>query len=412
MGSNGAKFLWCNLGATCMTQGVHPSDVFSVLLILGGDIVARALAQLAGSGLTPVTFSFGWVAYSVSALVSAVGENKLMPQNVDCKCKVINGKSGYSRDNSSWVIGRIVRDFDTWSGTATKEKTKKLLGEKWEELKSLDKAAEEPTRAGLVVTIYEPSATPKAGLAKRDLIFWSGLFIMLLQLGIAAIPCGLFGDWGILIITACGNVLAIVTGVLPQWKKEKWACRPKSKYSYILTRGNGAQHAIVILGNGHGLNLEDLASGQSNVESSTNTLTRAVLLALSIFWVLLLIAAAGLRGNTWFLLAIGGIGIVQNVFVAGRSMKPENYGIHLDYVEVFGKTKVMDTLLDVEQKYPGIGRSMRDEFFPGKLPLAGVRAWEQIEQSTESEPQAKAPRESQDDSEETQAEERQVEERI
>lgn len=292
----------------------------------------------------------------------------------------------------------------------------KILRDKWKELKSLDEAAEEPTRAGLVVTIYEPSATPKAGLAKRDLFFWSGLFIMLLQLGIAAIPCGLFGDWGILMITACGNVLAIVTGVLPQWKKEKWACRPKSKYSYILTRGNGAQHAIVILGNGHGLNLEDLASGQSNVESSTNTLTRAVLLALSIFWVLLLIAAAGLKENTWFLLAIGGIGIVQNVFVAGRSMKPENYGIHLDYVEVFGETKVMDTLLGVEKKYPGIGRSMRDEFFPGKLPLGGVRAWEQIEQSTESDPQAKTPQELQgsrlDVSEETRAEERQVEERI
>jgi hypothetical protein len=339
-----------------------------------------------------------------------------MPQNADCKCKVINGKSGYGRDNSSWIIGRIVRDFDIWGGTATKEKTEKLLKERWNELKSLDKAAQEPTRAGLVVTIYEPSATPKAGLVKRDLIFWSGLFIMLLQLGIAAIPCGLFGDWGILIITACGNVLALVTGVLPQWKKEKWACRPKSEYPYILTRGNGAQHAIVILGNGHGLNLEDLASGQSNVESCTNTLTRATLLALSTFWVLLLIAAAGLKEHTWFLLAIGGIGIVQNVFVAGRSMKPENFGIHLDYVKVFGKTKVMDTLLDVERSYPGIGRSMRDEFFPGNLRPDGVQAWEQIERSTESKRQVKMPQGSQgsrsDDSKGTQAEDSQVEERV
>jgi hypothetical protein len=40
-------------------QWFHPSDVFSVLLILGGDVVARALAQLAGGGLTPITFSFG-----------------------------------------------------------------------------------------------------------------------------------------------------------------------------------------------------------------------------------------------------------------------------------------------------------------------------------------------------------------
>lgn len=40
-------------------QWKNPSDVFSVLLILGGDVVARALAQLAGSRLTPVAFSFG-----------------------------------------------------------------------------------------------------------------------------------------------------------------------------------------------------------------------------------------------------------------------------------------------------------------------------------------------------------------
>jgi len=37
----------------------RPTDVFSVLLILGGDIVNKALAQLAGGNITPVTFSFG-----------------------------------------------------------------------------------------------------------------------------------------------------------------------------------------------------------------------------------------------------------------------------------------------------------------------------------------------------------------
>jgi hypothetical protein len=40
-------------------QWTHPGDVFSVLLILGGDVVEGALAQVAGSRLTPVTFSFG-----------------------------------------------------------------------------------------------------------------------------------------------------------------------------------------------------------------------------------------------------------------------------------------------------------------------------------------------------------------
>lgn len=47
------------------TQWKNPGDVFSVLLILGGDVVARALAQLAGSRVTPVAFSFGIYSHSL-----------------------------------------------------------------------------------------------------------------------------------------------------------------------------------------------------------------------------------------------------------------------------------------------------------------------------------------------------------
>jgi hypothetical protein len=50
-----------------------PHDVLSILLILGPDIIQGALAQLSGSYLTPVVFSFGWVAYAFSALLSASG---------------------------------------------------------------------------------------------------------------------------------------------------------------------------------------------------------------------------------------------------------------------------------------------------------------------------------------------------
>ncbi|KAJ5338424.1 hypothetical protein N7452_005152 [Penicillium brevicompactum] len=379
-------------------QWVHPSDVFSVLLILGGDVVARALAQLAGGGLTPITFSFGWVAYSVSAVASASGENKLMPQSPDCKCMIINGKSGYARENSSWIIGRIVRDFDHWSDQNIKDKTQEIIDKKWKEILDSERKnkgaqnpedeestradiyvtqseTKKPKRAGLVVSIYKPSEKRRAGVIERDTIYWSGLIISIVQLGIAAIPCGIFGDWGILLITICGNVLAIATGLLPQWKKEKWACRTKSKDTYVLTRGNGAQHAIVILGNGHGLNLEDLASGQSNLDVSADNKTRAILLVLSTLWVLLLIAAAGLQHNTWFLLAIGAIGMVQNIFVAGCYRRPESFGIPLDFCQVFGQSKVMDTLFEVEESYSGLGRSMLDEFFPGTLRPHEINKW-------------------------------------
>ncbi|KAJ5701584.1 hypothetical protein N7488_009132 [Penicillium malachiteum] len=76
----------------------HPGDVFSVLLILGGDVVARTLAQLTGPVIGAPSFSFGWVAYFINALVSAVGENRLMPEP-DCKFLAINGATGYTRCN-------------------------------------------------------------------------------------------------------------------------------------------------------------------------------------------------------------------------------------------------------------------------------------------------------------------------
>lgn len=44
------------------SQWANPSDIFTALLILGGDggeVVARAVAQLAGRGLVPVAFSIG-----------------------------------------------------------------------------------------------------------------------------------------------------------------------------------------------------------------------------------------------------------------------------------------------------------------------------------------------------------------
>lgn len=376
-----------------------PGDVFSVLLILGGDVVGRALAQLAGRGLTPVAFSFGrivpayseqdckltrgigWVAYSVSALVSTFGENRLMPQNPDCRCKVINGKSGYVRENSSWVLGRVMRDFEYWRDDAIKKKTEQLLDERWDAMREKDPSAaiKRPRHAGLVVSFYRPSENRDVGVPVPDYVYWSGLVTVVLQLGVAVIPFGLFGDWGILLVTACGTVLSFATGLLPQWSKEKWACRRGSKQNYVITRGNGAQHAIVVLGNGKGLNFEDLASGQENIEVTANTFTRIALSALAVLWILLLITAAGIQTNTWYLLAVGAIGMVQNIFAAGWNRRPANMGIPLEFDKVVGCQKVMETLVEVEKLVPWLGRSMRDEFFPGELNEAEKKKWKDLE---------------------------------
>jgi hypothetical protein len=55
------------------TQWQSPSDILSLLLILGPEVVQRALAQVTGTRYVPVAFSFVWVAYSFTALLAVAG---------------------------------------------------------------------------------------------------------------------------------------------------------------------------------------------------------------------------------------------------------------------------------------------------------------------------------------------------
>ena len=222
----------------------------------------------------------------------------------DCNCYAINGKSGYSRRNSSWVIGRIVRDFDKWKSKEVDQKLDAIINKEWEDIKTKANGAyeaERPRQAGLCISIYKSTTNKKAQRLLYDGIYFLGFFVAFLQLGIAAIPCGVYGDWGILMVTVCGICLSWITAGLPQWRNEKWACRrldADSNKKVVLTRGNGSQHAIVILPAKDAPDLEDLAGGQLNVDASMSSRTRLTISILIVLWILLLIAAAGLDGHT------------------------------------------------------------------------------------------------------------------
>lgn len=287
----------------------------------------------------------------------------------DFPCKVINADSGYTRENRSWVLGRMLRD------------------------------AEEPlTDEALSVTVYiNVEDIDRMLLAGQPTRGWLGVAwftVTLVQLGVAAIPFGLYDDWGIFMVTVTGTLLALVTGLLTQWRAEKYACRRRTKKNIVLTTGNGARHAMVILGDGKGLDLEDLAAGEGPrmgrpwetygwfVTTGTDKkrrailfkglpldfwLTRAICLTLAVVWIALLISVAGLKQNAWFLLLVGAIGMFQNAYVAGVGRDPSKRGVHLDSVEKFTGKKVMDVLMDLEDAHKGIGRCMLAEFFPGGL---------------------------------------------
>ncbi|KAL8987348.1 MAG: hypothetical protein Q9177_003428 [Variospora cf. flavescens] len=119
---------------------------------------------------------------------------------------------------------------------------------------------------------------------------------------------------------------------------------------------------LMILENGHGLHLEDLA--RQTAYPSLDLPTRFCLAMTSFAWVLLLLAATSLTNELWPLLVISGIGTIQNVFATGVKRDPSAFGVHLDFVEVVGDVNLMDAMIRLEAKYPNTGRSLLPAFFP------------------------------------------------
>ncbi|KAG0130677.1 hypothetical protein HOY82DRAFT_366228 [Tuber indicum] len=343
------------------SQWTQPNDIMSLLLILGGDVIQRALAQLAGGGLiTPVAFSFGWVTYSISALLAVVGENKLLPAS-DCAGQVINVRSRYTRQNNSWILGRLMRDFSFWRGKEVKDAERGMVARN--------------QRVALCVAVYEADPKKAAGVPDRDWVWYSGLICAILQLAISTIPWILREDWSIFFTTGCGICLALGSGALPQWREEKWACRRNTKKTAVLTKGNGQKDCIVIIGGEVGLDLEDLAGGRG-VDLPSTRYWASFMAAL---WIALLIAVSGLKHNSWFLLVVGVLGMMQNIIVCGAPRNPSAFGIHLRFKEVIAERKVMETLKITETKYPYVGRSLVDVYFPGGLRPDEEEYWKEAD---------------------------------
>lgn len=112
---------------------------------------------------------------------------------------------------------------------------------------------------------------------------------------------------------------------------------------------------------------------------STSNTTLAVLGLFALFLILLLITAAGIQQNSWFLVAVGGVGILQNITFAGIPQHLRAYGIYIEFVEVIADSKVMQAIYKVEDAYPRLGWSMLSTFFPSRLGPGEERNWAEYE---------------------------------
>lgn len=388
--------------ASLSAQWSNPSDVSTILMVIGGDVVQKALAQ--GTGVwyfTPVCFSFGCVSYAFTALVNIIGDGRLLPEP-DYPVKVFNLDSGYVRDNKNWVVGRLLRDIETG-------------------LSEEEPLADDAIRISVFEAAVNHNGLTHFSLSRMHL---GGLACILLQLGLAAVPIALAREWDVMLITAAGTLLVQMAGCLPQWRAEKLPNRQARSATYALTQGNGSREVVVVFGNGNCLDLEELSASGSprggrpwekftwrDVLSRARAgdggggvggfppaaplprrdtqlrrarvryglplgfwLTRASVVAQSVLWLLLLVNVASARSYNWVLLAVGALGMFQNGYLAGVARPPHLRNLPLTRVEVIRAKKVMDGLMDLEEQY-GCAEPLRDEFFPGRLREAEYEWW-------------------------------------
>ncbi|KAK8118213.1 uncharacterized protein PG998_006494 [Apiospora kogelbergensis] len=354
-------------------QWINPSDVSTILMVIGGDVVQNAFAQGTGQLYTPVCFSFGCVAYAFITLVNIVGDGRLLPRP-DYPVKVFNLESGYARENKNWVVGRLLRDIE--AQVARRQPLEDGTGIRISVFEALENE-NEPTRFS-----------------------WSflhviGALVTALQVGVAAIPIALDRQWGVMFIT---------------WRAEKLPNGQKSKDCYALTSGNGSTDIVVVIGKGLCLNLEEMSAsqsprvnrpwekfqwlsrpiyldnsekGQASKQRKSKTfrgfplgffMTQITCWVLSVLWLLLLVNVAATKDYTWCILGVGALGMFQNAWLAAAELPSSKRNMPLWYCDTIMTHKVMDGIMDFDITY-GRGIPLMEEFFPGRLHSDEVEWW-------------------------------------
>jgi hypothetical protein len=138
-----------------------------------------------------------------------------------------------------------------------------------------------------------------------------------------------------------------------------------------LSRGNGSRHVIIVLGEKRGLDLLSLSMNQLHVSTSV----KLIRFTIGVLWILLLITSTAIRTKTWYLVAVGFVGMAQNLFLGAVVRQPDALGLPLRIAEstddpgseIISEWKVMWTLMRLELKYEGFGKTLLLKFFPGIL---------------------------------------------
>ncbi|TQV91561.1 hypothetical protein IF1G_09627 [Cordyceps javanica] len=366
-----------------LKQFQNPAEITTILLLVGGDVVQKSVAQLAGcyDSFVPVVFSYGWVSYVFTLLTNAIARNGSFAPP-DYPGVLVNLRSGDRRSLQSWVLARLLRDLE----------------------QSIDPrgriaSADTTDRPGLFIATYqidetkmpdEPRVRPKMR-RQQWLLFFAAL---LTQLVIAAVPMmptphRKEPNFYVLLITVAGNILSLLTAGLQSSRDQKYGAHGSTlqcKDIFALTKGNGHNIAIVILPDtfdsgranqckSHLPHLDSMAEASYRPTRANRIWT----VVLSFLWVLLLLVIGGSTADNWNLAAVGAVGMAYAAYVGSSVRRPEDHGIPLERASAkwtVQNDKAMLALIDLEERIPGAGYMLRSEFFTGPERIRDRQLWD------------------------------------
>ncbi|KAI9060787.1 hypothetical protein FKP32DRAFT_1595110 [Trametes sanguinea] len=310
----------------------NPSTVIPALMVLGADVLNRAQSV---PGASP--FTVGWP----GLLVGLLARNRTSAP-VELPCTVINAKSGYARTNRSPILEHLLRSHGS-----------------------------DPSRGGLAVTFLYTSERP--GLPTGDVVTGTALSVTTAQLLVAGVLSFLgIGSEDVPIVVAIGALLTNAAGFIlrHQQQKELHSARavPEKRRDVVcITSGNGSSEAVVVISEGGGVRIEDLAAGRASGLGFATSLGIVVLLAL---WAGLLVLITTLsRVDAWLVLAECAIGAAYTVLAAKtwRSDAALGFRFAEEKKKVVRANKVMEALMKAEEFESGVGSTLLPIYFPGKL---------------------------------------------
>jgi hypothetical protein len=190
------------------------SPLTIVLMLLGPEVIQKTFAvtstaaSAAGKSEVPC-FSFGWLAYSMSLLLSmACGSGDVEPKP-ECEVKVVDMTTEKTRPNKSFSITRLIRDLEL-------------------------RYAPDRENSELVIEILEPTGAPRTARTPTkftDMLQSRSVVTGFIQYCIAAAFWYFYNDLSAYLLLSTSVLLAWPIAVLPAWTTQKPALFANSSHS-------------------------------------------------------------------------------------------------------------------------------------------------------------------------------------